>query len=289
MKLILIISVILIFSCKKEDAGIVDSSRAQLDSIKEPLFFLDSLGSGELAVPDKITQIKRFGYGWDNYYYFDYYPGTNKLKSILYKPASIPQSCSFSRCDFFYRKNRISKVEISGPSSGCQIVIHTYLFEYFPKGALKSVTLNNHRKINETFFSYDNSGRVNRIFYSDRYQNETNYRFSEKFIKYDASGNVSEVRFQPVNSITVTTTATFSYDSSINPFKGVFFPQNFLQVYGWDDPSLLFLSSNVVSNSTRNYQLNDAPQTFSYIVLSNNNRLYQYYYSDQFGSTFYYE
>jgi hypothetical protein len=289
MKPLLFISIILLISCKKQDVDISVSSRAQLESIKEPHSFRDSLGLGELAIPDKITQIKRYSYGADNYYYLEYYPGTKKLKTILYKPDSHPQSCAFRRCDFFYKDNKIEKVEIASPSSACEIIVKTYLFDYFPIGALKSVVQTDDFLINETFFSYDSSGRIGRIFQSGRYKNESVYRFSETSIKYDSTGNVMEQTFQPSYSLTITEKTTFNYGTSVNPFKGNFIPQEFLNVFGWNESSAFYLSPNVVSKTTRYYQSNGASQTYPYTIMTNNSRLHQFYFFDQFGSTFYYQ
>jgi hypothetical protein len=289
MKKIVLLSLIVFLSCKKKSEEIGISNRVQLEEIREPKLFRDTLGLGELSIEHKILQIKRFSYGSDNYYYFDYVPGTKKLKSIFYKPASHPQSCAFSRCDFYYENNRINKIEISSPSSACEIITKSYQFDYFPIGALKSVTQIDDFNINETFFSYDTIGRIDKIFRSGRYKSDATYRFSETVIYYNLSGNVKEITAQPAYANTVSERISFTYDSAINPFKQVYILQEFLFVFGWSEGTPLFLSTNVVNQTTRTYESNSASQIFPYTVTTSNARLHQFYYFDQFGSTIYYQ
>lgn len=289
MKLAVLFCLVICLSCKKDKNETKVFSRIQLESIKEPEFFLDSLGLGELFIENKISQIKRYKFGWDNYYYFDYYPGTKKLQSILYKPASHPQSCAWVLCEFFYKNNKIDKIEISSPSSGCWVVVKTYQFEYFPIGALKSIIQIDDYYINETFFAYDSIGRVGKIFQSSRYKNETTYRFSETIVKYDIAGNVSEVTFQPPNSNKITERLNYKYDIAINPFKGVYIPRAFFWPFGWYESYPSFLSQNVVSLTTQYNESISSPQSYPYIVKTNSDRIYQFYYFDQLISTIYYQ
>ncbi len=275
----------MVISCKKASTE-EKTSRAQLETIKEPYLFLDTLGLGELATKDKISKIKKYSYGWDNYYYFEYYPNSNKLKSVLYIPQAVTPSCNFSRYDFFYSKGKIDSVQVVNPSSGCEIVVHTFRFEYFSVGALKSITEINDIFIGETFFSYNNSGRLEKIYSNTRYKSETNYYFSEISFVYDSAGNVSEVNTQPLNNYTKK--VTYQYSRSQNPFKGNYFLCNLLSVYGWDEGAPFYLSKNVVSITTQQYIETGAINTFPYVVKDSINRLFQFYYADQFGSTIFY-
>jgi hypothetical protein len=285
MKLFIPFLLLIVISCKKASTE-VKKSRIQLESIKQPNLFLDTFSLGELATKDKISKIKKYSYGWDNYYYFDYYPNTNKLKSVLYIPQAVTPSCAFTRYDFFYSKEKIDSVQVVSPSSGCKIVVHTFRFDYFPVGALKSITEINDFTIDETFFSYNNSGRVEKIYLSNRYKTETSYHFSEISFVYDLAGNVSEVSDQPVDKIT--TKVTYQYGTIQNPFKGNYILRSFLSVFGWDEAAPFYLSKNVVSLTTRHYIENGAVQSFPYIVRDSSNRLFQFYYADQFGSTIFY-
>jgi len=279
-----------LFSCKKRvDKADVTNSRVQLEQIKEPHLFRDSLGLGELSSESKIVQIQRFFYGANNNYYFEYLPNSKKIKSIFYKPEAHPQSCAFSKCEFFYKNNRIDRIEISSPSSACEIVVRTYQFDYFPIGAVKSVTQIDDFNINETFFSYDTSGHINKIFRSGRYKSDVEYKFGETVINYDFLGNVKEVTLQPQYSNTIAERISYTYDNAKNPFKQVYIPQEFLSVFGWSEGFPFFLSSNVVSLTTRFYESNSASQSLPYTVTTNNSRLHTFYYFDQFGSTFYYQ
>jgi len=108
---------------------------------------------GELFGENKISYIKRYFYGADNYYYFDYYTGTKKLKSIFYKPAAHPLSCASALCEFFYKNDRIDKIEISLPSSACEIIVRSFQFDYFPIGALKSIIQVDDYGITEIYFA----------------------------------------------------------------------------------------------------------------------------------------
>jgi hypothetical protein len=265
------------------------SSRVQLEQIKEPKLFRDTLGLGELSSDSKIIQIQRYFYGANNNYYFEYFPNGNKIKSIFYKPEAHPQSCAFSKCEFFYKNNRIEKIEISSPSSACEIIVKTYQFEYFPIGALKSVTQIDDFNINETFFSYDTSGHINKIFRSGRYKTGVEYKFGETVINYDFSGNVKEMTLQPQYSNSIAERISYTYDNAKNPFRQVYIPQEFLSVFGWNEGIPFFLSSNVVSLTTRFYESNSATHSLPYTITTNNSRLHQFYYFNQFGSTFYYQ
>lgn len=290
MKLTVLILFLFFLSCRKSKDDVVKpSNRVQIENIAEPLFFHDSLGAGELFVSDKILRIKKYSYGWDNYFYFDYYAGTKKLKSIFYKPASYPQSCVFSQCDFFYKNGKINKIEISIPTSRCEINIRTFQFEYFSIGALKSIVQETDLMISEIFFAYDSLGRVGKIYSSGRYKTEPVYRFNESTIKYNLVGNVSDVLFQPHYSNTVTDRISYQYDTVLNPFKGVYFPESFMSVFDLEESYAFLLSSNVIRSKTKFIASTSLLQTSNYIIRTNNFRLDQFYSSDQFGSTFYYQ
>ncbi len=288
MRLLLIISFLVFLSCKKDKGAASQSNRKQIESIKEPSFFYDSLGKGELYTLDKIAQIKRYRYGFDNYYFFYYYPGTNKVKSIYYKPASHQQSCAFSQCNFFYKDGRIDNIQISSPSSACEVIVKTFQFAYFPKGALKSIVQEDDLSIKETYFAYDNAGRVSKMYGNGRYKNETSYRFGETSISYDLAGNVVEITHQPQYSNTISDKYNYSYDTTVNPFKGIYIPQEFISVFGWSESLPSTLSNNVVKQTKRFYASNSATHTYPYILTAKNGRLQQFYYFDSFGSTFYY-
>lgn len=290
MRLFPFILIMFLFSCKKKgDNAFVTNSRLQIEQITEPHLFRDSLGLGELSIESKIVQIHRLFYGANNNYYFEYLPNSKKIKSIFYRPDAHPLSCAFSKCEFFYKNNRIDRIEISSPSTACEIVVKTYQFNYFQIGAVKSVTQIDDFNINETFFSYDTSGRINKIFSSGRYKSDVEYKFSETVINYDISGNVKDVTVQPQYANTIAEKISYTYDIAENPFKQLYIPQDFLSVFGWSEGFPFFLSSNVVSLTTRFYESNSASQPLPYTVTVNNSRLHTFYYFDQFGSTFYYQ
>ncbi len=277
--------------CKKTSTEVQSiTNNNQVKEIKEPLFSIDKLDLGELAIKNKIQYIKRYSYGYDNYYYFDYYPNTNKIKTIIYKPSADPRSCAGGQYDFFYVNNKIDKVEVREPTTACEILVKSYQFNYFSLGALKSIIeTNSDYYSDETFFSYNLQRRIDKIFQNFRNKAEKEYRFNETSFKYDSLGNVAEVNSQPSYSDKITERTTFIYDSSKNPFKGNFIIRNFVFAFGWNESiGPFFLSTNNVKQTTKFILGNGAVQTYPYKIVYNNNQLFQYYYFDQFGSTFYY-
>ncbi len=235
-------------------------------SFKDPGFYKDTLGLGEFPTGLALEKIIISGLFNRGVIMFDYYAGTDKIKTIAFGGERHPNSCDTFWYEFFYRDDRIEYVTENFPNEYCKYVSVWHKYYYYPSGALKSILQENPPKNgpHEYYFSYNSDGRVDRIFLLTDYDGSAGPGVTINYYKYDSSGNVSERRFQPPRENYIEEVTTFKYDNSVNPFRHIFYLYSRCacdEAFGPD-----FLSGNTVVERTRTYPSTSNTHILPYIL-----------------------
>ena len=220
---LLIFFLLLLVGCNKNDInennGTLNHANLGFE-LAEPTIILNELANGELK--NYINSILLVMYGnTERKWEFEYIGNTDIIsKMTFYSPHY--QFCEKNEFEFSYNSQNLIDKIISTRKNVCNDykVIYIYTFNYNQKGLLKSIFMDNQSFTEENYFGYYPNGKIKEIYNSFRNRGD-NITFGLQKFKYDSLfKNVTQIEHTYGSSYNYI--YKYSYDSNINPFKGIF-------------------------------------------------------------------
>lgn len=258
----------------------------QLQNLQKPDIILNQISNG-IFYSDVINVIDlKNNLGKHFVWEFKTFENTKRIESITFKnPTYI---CVNGIATFFYKNDLIDKIEFKSTNVCLEFETKKIIQFNYDSGVLMSLFFKGYYKnektpeklmsLGENFFSYNKNGTIAEMFTSIRevYEPLTGYN---KFTFTYNDNNIIETKQEFYGDSRYDLKHTYTYDSNLNPLKGIFIFSSFLAEmpqYTFESTfGPVFLSNNCLKSSKRDYlySQNNADTTIPFQNIVENGKI----------------
>jgi hypothetical protein len=240
-------------------------NNVSLPELNNPDIILNDLATGE--IDSRILNVRLEGdyqVPWN--LDFEYLEGSSKIHKMI--STNPNYYCETTTIDYSYRSDGyINKIALETINTCLEFVVNKVFHYNYENGILKSITMDNESFIENTYFSYNPDGTVEKKYIDLRPKSDPVFPgyYVTKY-EYDSNKNVVSLIQESPFTNGYDQKFTFTYDNFTNPFKGFFLSQSMrkpsLGVIASAGP--FFLSQNNITSTKSEYINVSANPTFEF-------------------------